>query len=212
MSRDPSKQVLVGGEVELPYDEADNAPGPVVRPGEVAPVGRSADWSLTGLAAGHRLLNPTLIRAAGLSTDPVALVWAENGFDPKDAPYVVDLGWEAFPGVPAPESHTLLACPEHLARVLVPALARVVFGTPGNVEWAVVHQRVPLLDLKLLKSLTHQPPTPPTVPVDVFGLESPKYGTVSWKPPPSPWTGAFSLVRTPPPSPTRGRRPFSTSS
>lgn len=202
------KPVFVG-DTELPLPEGEPQ-GPTVHGKDVDPVGRKATWTMTGMVHTHRFLVPAVIQAAGLATDPVSLYWAEHGLPKQEAPFVVDLGWDAFHGLPAStgENRIVWACPIPHARGLINYLARVRFGTPAAVEWDAVHQRMNLVDRQLLASLTTQPPTPPTVPVDVFGLTGPR-GVYFWKPPQNPWTEGLSLhFRQPRPEKGTRRRPF----
>ncbi len=199
------------GDTELPY-AAGEPRGPDVREGDVDPVGRKATWTLTGMTATHRFLVPAVIQAAGLTTDPVALYWAEHDLPRVEAPYVVRLGWNAFEGLPEPENQIVWACPNHHARGLVDFLARVQFGTPAATQWDAVHQRIDLVDRQLLANLTTQPAKPPTVPVEVFGLTGP-LGTYYWAPPTNPWTGGLRLLHRQPRAVIPGRsgkprRPF----
>lgn len=200
---------LFYGDTELPLPEGEPE-GPVVHGKDVDPVGRKAAWTMTGMINTHRFLVPAVIQAAGLATDPISLYWAEHNLPKQEAPFWIDLGWNAFGGLPAEtkENRIVWACPLPHARGLITYLARIRFGTPAAVEWDSLHQTLQLVDRQLLTSLTTQPPTPPTVPVDVFGLTGPR-GSYFWKPATNPWTEGLTLhFQKPRVTKANRRRPF----
>lgn len=203
------KPVYVG-DTELPYQEGE-PDGPTIHAKDVAPIGRQATWTMTGMVHTHRFFVPAMIQAAGLVTDPVSLYWAEHELPKQEAPFWLDLGWNAFNGLPieTKENRLVWACPIPHAKGLIAYLSRIRFGTPTALEWDVLHQTIRLVDRQLLSTLTTQPDKPPTVPVDVFGLTGP-HGVYYWKPPQNYWTDGMSLhFRKPRPENPNRRRPFS---
>ncbi len=192
--------------------------GPAVRPDEVAPVGTQADWTLSGMASDHDFFSHALLLALGMPVDPVALYWAENTLPAREAPHWVQSPHVIFKGLVPPLDRTVFACPRQYSQGLFTFLDRLELNNvqENNTRWLSVHQRLPLVDWKMVQSLTSQPAEPPTVPVDLYGVEN-STGAFLWNRPTdllqSPLTITWNKAVPPPPRrPFQVRRPSTTSS
>lgn len=193
------------GSIELPWPTGRHD-GPEVRGDEVNIDYGDGRWSLTGLAVDHALYSATLLSMMGLPCDPVALYWAENALPDAEAPYWVDVGRVVLSGLPAPHNQVLFACPKQYAPGLITFLDRLACAEAGGPVTASVRQRLPVVDWPLLKHISVAPPKPPTVEVDLYGLDQPDR-LLFWRPPSDPWRGSVTLVsRSKDPPKTKTRR------
>lgn len=193
------------GDTELPWDEGTPRGPDVHRPD---PAGRPGRWTLTGMAADHRFYTAALLAATGVPFDPVEVYWAEAGLDRREAPYSLVLDRVVFAGLTPPLDRTVFACPAAHAPGLFRFLDRFAAGVGVAAAWESLHQRLAVVDWQLVAALTTVPPSPPTVPVEAYGL----VGTADvyhWKLPGDPCTQPIRLVRTPRKATPR-RRPFTT--
>jgi hypothetical protein len=196
------------GEVELPWPEGTHG-GPTAHGGDVGPLGREAKWSLSGMADDHVFYVPGPLTALGLAFDPVELFWAENHLPPNEAPYAIRLGHTAFRGLVPPLDQTVFACPRQHAARLIAFLDRVtVCDRSRGLEAQSVRQRMALVDWALVAQLTIAPPTPPTVPVEAYGVET-ATAVYAWKRPTNPWSDPLCLTQYPK-STAAKRKPFTT--
>lgn len=179
------------GDQELPWLPGRHD-GEPVRPDEVNVDYGDGRWSLTGMAAEHTLFSPVVLQLSGLPFDPVAVYWSEKGLPDGESPYWVDVGRQVLRGLPAPYDQVLFACPKSHAPGLIAFLDRLTISG-GGVAIDSVRQRVPVVDWPLLRSIAVAPPNPPTVPVELYGVETDKF-TLAWVPPHDPWRAPVSIV------------------
>jgi len=181
------------GDTQLPWPEGDHA-GPSVYYGDAHVDYHQGKWSLAGLERDHVLLSSVLLPLAGFPTDPVAVYWSENNLPKSVAPYWVDVGRQVLKGLPPPYDQIVFACPKEYATGLIKFLDWTALRTPSGHLLKSVRQRLPMVDWPLLRGMSVAPPKPPTVFVDLYGIETDTHAVV-WSVPKNPWTDPISLVQ-----------------
>lgn len=183
------------GSTELPWDTGRHD-GPEVRPDEVNVDYQDGRWSLTGLSQDHLLFSAVPLALIGLAKDPVAVYWTENNLPEGESPYWVEMDRVVLAGLPPPYDRILFACPKPYADGLIKFLDRVSAASEEYGGYVVhsIRQRLPVVDWRLADRVSVAPPNPPTVHVDLYGLDAPGELLV-WRPPVDPWTSPITLVR-----------------
>lgn len=179
------------GDTELPW-ESGTHPGPTVRLDEANIDYGDNRWSLTGIAAEHVLFSAVTLVYAGLPKDPVAVYWSEQNLPDREAPLWVDVGRTVLLGLPQPYDQVLFACPRQYATGLVKFLDRLSLQRPDGWVAHSVRQRIPIVDWPLLRGVSVAPPRPPTVLVELYGVDAPDC-VYSWRTPANPWTSPVQL-------------------
>lgn len=189
MSRpeDDKPGVLSG---ELPWAEGEHAGPDVYDPHIDFDAGR---WTFTGVSKEYTLYSSVVLNHLGLTFDPVALCWEENGFPLNETPIALEASRPLLSGLPPPLDRTLFACPAPYAEELIRFLDRICVCRDGAF-YESQRQMIPVVDWPLLDKMSVAPPRAPTVLVALYGVTG-GGSTVYWKPPANPWKDALSLVR-----------------
>jgi hypothetical protein len=150
-------------------------------------------WTLTGLSGEFAFYSAAVLQSLGLTFDPVALFWEEGALPAAEAPLALAFDRTVLAGPAAPLDRTIFACPKPYAPRLFTFLDRFA-ARLGSVVYESVHQRLPVVDWRLLDRVSVAPARAPTVVVELYGLSGPT-DAVYWRPPADPWTAPVQLVR-----------------
>jgi len=174
---------------ELPWKEGQHD-GDTVHGDELNNNVHKARWTLSGMAYEYKFFSAVILPYIGMN-DPVQIYWSENNLDDKESPYFIDMERVIFKGLQSPFDRYVFACPNVHADGLFRFLDRVSIKRPDGV-WDSVHQKMELVDWKMLENLTTQPSKPPTVSVSLYGIMGPVGGYV-WMPPKNPFVDPITL-------------------